>query len=193
MNATCAEWVRARRNHPSIVLWRPTDVPPPQLNRFISLDDFHAGIAAEVRKNDPAKRPIADGSDIAAWGQPPEDRATGEFNNFGLLQTNHDRASPSSARNLHGGFNQPDKYRAREEYYRRSFDLGSTGMLVQQLPLIQNQGPGRLPFRLSVSGIGNRDTAFAGSRGELPNWCDAIFSSGDPPLPIFFTGSSRSI
>ena len=190
MNVTCAEWVRARRNHPSILVWRPTDVPPPQLDRFISLDDFHAGIAAAVRENDPAKRPIADGSDLAAWGQPPEDRATGEFNNFGLLQTNHDSGKPFLCKEIYGGFNQPDKYRAFvEEYYRRSFDLGSTGMLVQQLPLLPNPSPGTFAISwLSLSGIGNRNTAFAGSRGELPNWCDSHFFQRRSPFADLFEG-----
>ena len=43
--------------------------PPPQLQRFVSPDAFHAALDAEVRKHDPSHRPIADGSDIAAWGQ----------------------------------------------------------------------------------------------------------------------------
>ena len=173
MNATCGEWVRAWRRHPSILLWRPTDVPPPQITRFISLDDFHAGLAAEVRQNDPSHRPIADGSDIAAWGQPPEVRETGEFTNFALLQTNHDSGKPFLCKEIYGGFNQPERYKAfAEEYYRRSFALGSTGLLVQQLPLLRNAGA---PYAISwpsASGTGNRNTSIMGFRNELPNWSD---------------------
>jgi hypothetical protein len=175
MTATCAEWARGRRNHPSILLWRPTDVPPPQLQRFISPDDFHTALDAEVRNNDPSHRPIADGSDIAAWGQPPEDKATGEFTNFAQLDNGPQGGKPFMCKEIYGGFNAPEKYAAFvQEYYRRSFQLGSTGMLVQQLPLLRFQGP--KPFRiswLSASGPGNRDTAPGGIRGELPNWCDA--------------------
>ena len=127
MTATCTEWVRARRNHPSILVWRPTDVGPSGIERFISLDDFHAAIAAEVRKHDPAHRPIADGSDIAAWGQPPEDRATGEYTNFAPLQAGHDSGKPFMCKEIYGGFNSPDKYLAFSRgFYKRSFDLGST-------------------------------------------------------------------
>ena len=180
MTATCAEWVRARRNHPSILVWRPTDVPPPQLPHFVSPDDFHAALDAEVRKGDPSHRPIADGSDIAAWGQPPEDKATGEFNNFTQLDAGPQAGKPFMCKEIYGGFNAPEKYAAfAQEFYRRSFQLGSTGMLVQQMPLLRNQGP--TPFHiswLSASGAGNRDTAPGGFRAELPNWCDA-----DAPAP----------
>jgi hypothetical protein len=175
MTATCAEWVRARRNHPSILIWRPTDVPPPQLQRFISPDAFHEKLDAQVRDNDGSHRPIADGSDIAAWGQPPEDKATGEFNNFAQLDNGPQQGKPFMCKEIYGGFNAPEKYAAFvQEYYRRSFQLGSTGMLVQQLPLLRSPGP--TPFRvswLSASGWGNRNAMPGGFRGELPNWCDA--------------------
>jgi hypothetical protein len=185
MTATCGEWAQARRGHPSIVAWRPIDVPPPQYVRFISLDDLHAALDTRVRKNDPSHRPIADGSDIAAWGQPPTDKDTGEYNNFGQLQAGHDSGKPFLCKEIYGGFNVPEKYSAfAEEFYRRSFALGSTGMLVQQLPLLRNQGPE--PFAiswLSLSGCGNRNTSFAGGRSELPNWCD---SHATPSAPTPF-------
>jgi len=189
MTATCVEWVRARRNHPSILVWRPTDVPPPQLQRFISPDAFHAALDVEVRKYDPSHRPIADGSDIEAWGQPPDDKATGEFNNFTQLENGPQSGKPFMCKEIYGGFNAPEKYTAfAQEFYRRSFQLGSTGMLVQQLPLLRSQGP--TPFRiswLSASGWGNRDTAPGGFRAELPNWCDAEAPApaGSPYAKLF--------
>jgi hypothetical protein len=175
MTATCAEWVDARCNHPSILIWRPTDVGPPQLPRFISPEAFHDKLDAVVRREDWSHRPIADGSDIAAWGQPPEDKTTGEFTNFAQLDNGAQSGKPFMCKEIYGGFNQPEKYAAFiQEYYRRSFQFGSTGMLVQQLPLLRFQGPA--PFRiswLSDSGSGNRDITLPGLRGELPNWCDA--------------------
>src|SRR5205823_643264 len=69
----------------------------------------------------------------------------------------------------------PEKYVAfSRDFYKQSFELGSTGMLVQQLPLIRSGGG--QPFTiswLSQSGSGNRDTKVRGVRNELPNWCDA--------------------
>ena len=174
MTSTCAEWVRARRNHPAILVWRPTDVPPPELARFLSLSAFNARLAAEVVRHDPARRPVADGSDIVAWGQPPADPQTGVFTNFRQLQNGAKAGKPFLCKEIWGGFQEPEKYTVFcLAFYKQSFELGYTGMLVQQLPLLRGPGGGRFVISwLSASGSGNRDTELPG-RGELPNWCDA--------------------
>ena len=174
MTAACAEWARARRNHPAILVWRPTDVPPPELQQFTTVEAFRARLATEVRRQDPSHRPIADDSDIAAWGQSPENRETGAFDNFTQLQNGPASGKPFFCKEIYGGFQAPEKFSTFvREFYRRSFELGSTGLLVQQLPLLRN--PGGEPFAiswLSQSGAGNRDTPRSGFRSELPNWCD---------------------
>ena len=108
-----------------------------------------------------------------AWGQSPEGQQKGEYNNFTQLQNGPKSGKPFMCKEIYGGFQAPEKYLAFcREFYKKSFDLGSTGMLVQRLPLVRNQQNGG-PFAiswLSQSGLGNRDTAVTG-RAELPNWC----------------------
>lgn len=174
MVATCAEWVRARRNHPSILLWRPTDVPPTGLDRFTPLPEFQARLAAEVRRLDPEGRPLADNSDIVAWGQPPENKETGKMDNWQPIKTAADTGKPFMNKEIYGAFKETQNVSAFFRlFYGKSFEYKSTGMLVQQLPL--QAGAGGQPFAVewpSQSGRGNRDAAFAGLRSELPNWCD---------------------
>ena len=179
MDQTCAEWTRARRHHTSILLWRPTDVPPPEIQKFIEPDAFRAKLAATVRKNDPSGRPVADNSDVFAWGQSPETKQkSGEFDNFAPLQNAAASGKPFLNKEIYGGFLAPQKLSAFfRQFYQMSFDLGSSGMFVQQLPLLAG-GPGE-PFQvswLSQSGPGNRDVTGLNPRGELPNWCDASHS-----------------
>ncbi len=66
MAATGRSWVRVNRNHPSIVMWRPLDVVPPDVPG--GRDGAWPKLAELVKQED-GTRPVADGSDIAAWAQ----------------------------------------------------------------------------------------------------------------------------
>jgi hypothetical protein len=163
-------------------------VPPLELARFLSLAEFNARLAAEVARHDPARRPMADGSDIVAWGQPPADPQTGAFNNFRQLRDGPKTGKPFLCKEIWGGFQEPEKYALFcRQFYKQSFELGCTGMFVQQLPLLRGPEGGRFVISwLSSSGSGNRDTELP-IRGELPNWCDAQLPAfGATPFASLF-------
>ena len=198
MSATCADWVRARRNHTCILMWRPTDVIPPRTP--LPREEFCAKLAAVVRRSDPSHRPLADDSDIVAWGQPPNRRgagpdagaapgkapgkapgtATDKLDNFQPLADGAKTGKPFLCKEIYGG--GPDAQKLMDFfrlYYQKSFELGSTGMLVQGLGLLAGRGGDSFSIQwLSQSGPGNRDTTVPGLRYELPNWCDPK----SPPL-----------
>jgi hypothetical protein len=176
MVKTCSDWVKARRRHTSILIWRPTDVPPPRLQQP---KEFLDALAAEVKKLDP--RPIADGSDVVGWGQPAEDPKTHELNYMDRLEAAGQASQPKPflCKEIYGGFQDvPKLTQFFDRFYARSFELGSTGMLVQHLPLIVGRPDMFNITWPSDTGPGNRDTVARGTRSELPNWCD----SNDPTL-----------
>ncbi|MCX7011518.1 MAG: hypothetical protein NTW86_02935 [Candidatus Sumerlaeota bacterium] len=174
MAATTAEWVRARRNHPSILLWRPTDVLPNHQLNFISREDFVKRIAEAVRANDPSKRPLADDSDVSAWGQSPTGKQGGTELDYSFLERGGQRGTPFLCKEIYGGVREPGKMEEfLRTFYEKSFAVGSTGMFVQQLPIIAWGRPDPFEIQwLSASGLGNRDTKVAGLWSEMPNWCD---------------------
>jgi beta-galactosidase len=177
MTEVCAEWVKARRNHPSIVVWRPTDVLPPGVGQA-QIPEIRARLAKEVRRLDPSGRPLEDDSEIVGWGQPPDNKGTGTFDNFGPLENAAKSGKPFMCKEIYGGFQKlPEMLGFFSSFYQKSFELGSTGVLVQQMPLFAGQ---REAFAIqwpSQSGPGNRDVKLSGLRGEIPNWCD----SSQPP------------
>jgi hypothetical protein len=181
MGATTREWVRARRNHPSIVAWRPTDVLPP--NVPASREQFAAGLAEYVRRED-GTRPLADGSDIAAWSQSPfkdPQAREGEYDDGARMAAALAASTkPFLTKEIYGGFadleNMTRFFRA---FYDKSTAGGGAGVIVQHLPLIQRLGPFQMQW-LSESGRGNRDGGPGGS--QLPNWCDASQPAWSPTL-----------
>ena len=172
MTHTCSEWVLARRNHPSILLWRPVDVSHRKLERFMPRDQFLAKLDDVVRRNDPAHRPLADASpsaDIVAWGQPPGEKESNKLENFAPVENAaRDTTKPILCKEIYGGFRDvPATLRFFRTYYEKSFALKSTGTIVQNLPLLAwSQHPAYAVQWLSASGQGNRDKPTSSLSGE---------------------------
>jgi hypothetical protein len=166
MSDTCRLWVRITRNHPSIVMWRPTDVLPQNLAARRA--GFNASLAAQVRQED-GTRPLADDSDILAWSQSPlRDPQGKEYDDASRMAARLAASSkPFLTKEIYTGFGDVEHlsgfFRA---FYEKSYAGGSTGILVQHLPVVQGRGASDLEW-LSDSGQGNRDSA---AGGVLPNW-----------------------
>ena len=175
----CAEWVEARRHHPSILLWRPADVLPPHASDTMSNDQIWAALGDEVRRHDPSGRPLADNSectDVVAWGQPPQNAKTGKLDNYAPLEEAAQKTKkPLLCKEIYGGFSDvPAMLQFFETYYTKSFELKSSGIIVQSLPLQAWREPA--PYTVqwpSQSGSGNRDLPTAKLANESANWCDA--------------------
>ncbi|HEY6767656.1 MAG TPA: Ig-like domain-containing protein [Candidatus Sulfotelmatobacter sp.] len=163
MAATAQEWADARKNHASIVLWRPMDVLPRGgvNNKTI----VYRALAAAVRGQDLSARPIADGSDVDTWGQ------------SGISATNSTQCDDGSAfeaqlasetkplifKELYG-LNLPCSPTFLQMIYQMAYGGGSIGLITQQLNLEPDQN--FTPVWFSQSGRGNRPTTSA----ALPNW-----------------------
>src|SRR5205814_6809028 len=94
-----------------------------------------------VRRYDSAKRPLADGSsnaDVVAWGQPPGKPGSDKLDNFAPLEDNaRHTTKPILCKEIYGGFNNvPAMLQFFQAYYEKSFELKSTGIIVQNLPLL---------------------------------------------------------
>jgi hypothetical protein len=169
MTDTCRLWVRTTRNHPSIVMWRPTDVLPQNL--VARRDAFNANLAAQVRRED-GTRPLADDSDITAWSQSPlrdpRNQRNYDYDDGSRMAAQLAASSkPLLTKEIYAGFADVENLsRFFRNFYEKSYSGGSTGILVQHLPVIQGR-PSHTEW-LSDSGRGNRDSAAAG----LPNWYD---------------------
>ncbi len=159
MAATCREWVRTFRNHPSIVVWRPADVLPQNL--FSQRETVYGRLAEQVRRED-GTRPLADGSDIAAWGQGAfRDPRNPQVYDDGSRMAERLAASrkPFLTKEIWTGFADVENLsRFFRVFYEKSFSGGGTGIMVQHLPLIQRAGAFHIEW-LSESGLGNRDPA----------------------------------
>jgi hypothetical protein len=169
MADTCRLWVRTTRNHPSIVMWRPTDVLPQ--NVFGRREAFNASLAEQVRRED-GTRPLADDSDIAAWSQSPlrdpRNQQNKDYDDGSRMAAQLAASSkPLLTKEIYTGFGDLENLsRFFRAFYEKSYAGGSTGILVQHLPVIQTGGVVttlRIPYPwLSDSGLGNRDYAFVG-------------------------------
>jgi hypothetical protein len=154
MTTTGRQWVHANRNHPSIVMWRPTDVVPPGANRDVIWSRL-----AEVSRQEDGTRPVADGSDIAAWSQNAfVDQQDHSVYDDGSRMAKELAAStkPFLTKELYTGFQPvPEMTKFFSVFYEKSFNGGGTGLIVQHLPLIQGRPPAKTEY-LSESGEGNR-------------------------------------
>jgi hypothetical protein len=159
MTATGRLWVRANRNHPSIMMWRPMDVIPPGV---VGGRDAIWASLAEVVKQEDGTRPVADGSDIAAWAQNPFADQANHVYDDGSRMAKELAAStkPFMTKEIYGGF-EPVAQVAKffSDFYEKSYTGGGTGVIVQHLPLVVGGPPAPMEW-LSESGEGNRPSTF---------------------------------
>jgi hypothetical protein len=162
---TCSRWVRVVRNHPSIVMWRPVDVVPPNMHNH--RPQLFIRLAAEVRRED-GTRPVADDSDITAWSQSQFKSPDVYDDASGMAAALAASTKPFLTKELHVAFKDTENLsRFFQVFYAKSFQGGSAGVIVQGLPLMERHPEFRLQW-LSDSGPGNRDI----TAGAFPNWCD---------------------
>jgi hypothetical protein len=106
---------------------------------------------------------LADASpstDVVAWGQSPTSKDTGKLDNLAPLRiAANNTTKPILCKEIYGGFADiPGMLQFFQTYYETSFALKSTGIIVQNLPLLAWRE--RPPFAirwLSASGRGNRE------------------------------------
>ena len=172
MTSTMTEWVLAVRNHPSIVMWRPSDLLPPKIIPTTTYPIF----AAAVRASDPSNRPIADGSDVDWW-----------IENWGANNnTQCDTGAGFSARlakdtiplftkEMFGPQTLPCISNFFNLFYGLSYGTGSGGSVGFHLghQVIFNSPP-FTPAWFSISGQGNRPS----SSSLLPNWIARTYTPG---------------
>ncbi len=161
MASTVTEWVLAVRNHPSIVMWRPTDLLPPKINPPIAWPIF----AAAVHASDPAARPIADASDVDWWDENWGTKQCDNGSKFAARLAQDTK--PLFTKEVSGSLTLSCLPSFFNTFYGLSYGTGSGGAVgfhLGRLDLFNNT-----PFTVtwfSISGKGNRPS----SSSFLPNW-----------------------
>ncbi len=153
MVSTAQEWTQARRNHPSIIIWRPTDVFP----TGVAEASIYPQIAKAVRDEDPSGRPVADGSDVDTFVQNIQDAYGTECDHGLALESQLARETkPLFTREIYGNFNLPCEASMLKSYYNVSWTDNSAGILQGIMPIYVHTSI--TPTWFSISGIGNRPT-----------------------------------
>jgi len=166
MVSTTTEWALARRNHPSIIMWRPTDMLP----EGVSQANVWPPIAQAVQAADPSNRPLADGTNVDTWYQDiqsPENPNVCD-NGSELAAQLAQQTIPLFTREIYGNTNVSCLSTFADDFYQVSWDDGSVGFLAGiptylSLPITPNW--------FSISGVGNRPT----SPQSVPNWMTGQF------------------
>lgn len=162
MAETARRWVRDRRNHPSIVIWRPADVPPVNVPNNV----LWPRLATAVRKEDPSGRPIADRSDMDAWSQgwsnPNDPNKCDDGSAFAEKLANETK--PLLVKEMYGNYALPCLSAYFDKFYRLDYQGGGVGLIPQHMKVFEPQNFD--PAWFSISGRGNRPS----SSNSLPNW-----------------------
>jgi Glycosyl hydrolases family 2, sugar binding domain/Glycosyl hydrolases family 2, TIM barrel domain/Glycosyl hydrolases family 2 len=195
MAATCSQWVRSVRNHPSIVIWRPTDDHPRNLAGPHGVSPaIVARMGQEVRQAD-GTRPLADGTDIQTWAQASLKNLSipGDYDDCSrMAQALAASERPFLTKELYTPFQDTNGVSDFIKVFcEKAFAGGSVGFIVQDIPLIRWTKPFRIAW-LSQSGEGNRDFAGGIDEENLPNWCDSSQPCCAPtPYNELFAGLYR--
>jgi hypothetical protein len=164
MIATAQEWAKARRNHPSLLMWRPMDRLPYGVDEAATWMHIDQAVAA----TDPSARPIADGGgDVDTWLQMIGARiqtTTDKCDNGSrMAQKLSSDPKPLFTREIFGNFGLNCVNSFFETYYKKAFVGGGAGLNVA----IPTYGNGPItPSWFSISGSGNRSVDLL----QLPNW-----------------------
>ena len=163
---TATEWAMARRNHPSLIIWRPTDVLP----QGAVQTTVYPQLAGAIRGIDHSNRPFADGSDIDYWTQPIENGQTGTCNtDASFIAQIQSETKPLLTKELWGAQTLSCSPGFLSQFYADSFNYGSVGFILQEMQLFVYQPV--TPVWFSISGIGNRPASLPyEASGMLPNW-----------------------
>ena len=166
MTSTMTEWVTAVRNHPSIVMWRPTDLLPPNIP-ITAWPTF----AAAVRAADTTNRPIADGSDVDWWNENWGSKKCSDGSKF-AFKLAHD-SKPLFTKEVSGSLNLSCLPSYFNTFYGLSYGSGSGGAVGFHLGRLNlfNYKPFPVSW-FSISGKGNRPSSSA----SLPNWIARTFT-----------------
>lgn len=165
MASTAQEWAQARRNHPSIVIWRPLDVLP----QGVTQEAVYPVIAQAVRSADPIGRPIADGSDVDTFVQTILDPYGTNVCDHGipLAQQLAKETKPLFTREIYGTLASCSSS-FLSDFYRVSWVDGSDGLLAAVPDYVS---PPITSNWFSISGAGNRPT----DPQVVPNWMTRKF------------------
>jgi len=166
--STTQEWVQARRNHPSIVMWRPMDVLPQEA--MPTQGKVFAQAASAIRGLD-STRPIADGSDIDVWGQGltvagnPHQCDDGSTYAAKLAG----ETKPLLTKEIFGDAGLSCAASFFDTFYKDAYTGGGVGLVTPQA-IFQDQT--FTPTWFSLSGLGNRPT----TPQDLPDWISQSWS-----------------
>jgi glycosyl hydrolase family 2 len=164
MIGTAQEWTKARRNHPSIIMWRPVDAVPIGVVQATVWSQVNQAVGAE----DPSGRPVADGGgDVDTWLQTigtPAGTTPGPCDNGDAMARKLSTdPKPLLTREIYGDFDLPCVNSFFSTFYRKAFEGGGAGLIVQ----FETYGdPPIQPTWFSISGRGNRPLDLL----QLPNW-----------------------
>jgi hypothetical protein len=166
MTSTMTEWVQAVRNHPSIVMWRPTDILPPGINPATAWPKF----AAAVRAADTTGRPIADGSDVDWWDEEWGATKCNDGSRF-ANKLSHE-SKPLFTKEVNGTLSLSCLPSFFDTFYGLSYGTDSEGAVGFHLGRVDLFDYKPFPVRwFSISGQGNRPSSSA----FLPNWIARSF------------------
>lgn len=175
MASTAGDWAIAVRNHPSIVIWRPTDVLPQGVTQAYVWPPINAA----VRAADPSNRPIADSTDIDTWSENFDPDPPNCDTPAAMAAKLASETKPLLTREMYGNQNLACVPAFFDAYYNAAFTGGGIGMLSD---LAYSMNTNIMPIWFSISGIGNRPTTPI----QVPNWMTQKFTS--TPLGTEFAG-----
>ena len=155
MSSTAQEWILARRKHPSIIVWKPTDMAPPGVPRS-AMEQISAAAQA-LDSTRPFAALYPGNTAIDAWAQVVmhQDSTCDDGSYMTNLVAND--AKPLMEKELGPySLNTPCVSEFFDTFYQKGYLAGMSGMMANGVPLFNPQ-TFRPPW-FSISGPGNRPT-----------------------------------
>lgn len=175
MAGAAQAWVQARRNHPSIIIWRPADALP----QGVTNSRVYPPLGAAVQAADPQNRPIADTGEIVTWAQTIQSNSNPNACDNGQAMANKLASEPIPlfTREISGNWSLSCRDSFLDTFYQLSYQGGSAGILLGLSP---NVSANTTPTWFSISGQGNRPT----TSQAVPNWMTQQWS------PTYYSNDS---
>lgn len=163
MSSTAQEWILARRKHPSIIIWKPTDMPPPGVPRSAMEQISAAAHALDSTRPFAALYPGK--TAIDAWAQVVMHQASTCDDGSYMTNLVATDAKPLMEKELGKySLNTPCVSEFFNTFYQKGYLAGMSGMMANGVPLFNPQT--FRPSWFSISGPGNRPTIAT----SLANW-----------------------